>query len=195
MAKNNFWADDEWQRQKRDKYLSGFYGKFSRDGRYVYIEKSRCSTLMQKRLAVDTIVQSRRGGSECVEEKIVRAREKPLTAFCLETESCTVAGHESDGWMKYGEADYLMYCFEVETSLDLDCYLMEFQPLKAWFWAQDIERFHRHVMPTLNRTASRLVPVVEVARNIKAVRFLMAPGGLMQMGDPLIPRDVFKVAA
>ncbi len=182
---NDFHTDNEWQRGKRDKYLTHFYGHYSRGGRYVYIEKSRCSTLMQKRLAVDTVKQDRNGGSSCIEEKITRAAKKPHWSFTLETQSCTVPGYESDGWMKYGEADYLLYCFEVAGTLDLDCYLIPFQPLKTWFWRLDFTKYPTHTMPTKNRGRCVLVPTWEVAKAMKVTRFLIDASGAMRKLDPM----------
>lgn len=183
---NDFVRDDQWQRKKRDEILTGFYGKYALEGRYVFINKSECSLLMQKRLAVDTVLQGK-NGSVCIEEKIVRWKGSPLAAFFLETESCTKPGYESPGWMEYGKADYLLYCFE--TSLgDLDCYLIEFAPLQAWF-SEHGRRYHRHVMPdTLNMTAGRLVPTITVSAKAKTVRFLAAPDGCLLWQDALSPR-------
>src|SRR3546814_10907038 len=95
---SDFHRDNDWQRQKRDKILSGFYGSYALDGRYVYIDKSSCSVLIQKRLAVDTVLQSKKGGSVCIEEKIVRWPKTGRTheRFCLEVRSCTKPGYESD---------------------------------------------------------------------------------------------------
>ena len=65
------WKDaKEWAIAMRDTYLVQFYGKYSLNGRYVFIEKSACSDILQKRLAIDTIYTSAKtGGSICVEEK------------------------------------------------------------------------------------------------------------------------------
>jgi len=159
--RTDFHRDNEWQKGKRDRYLAPFYCKYSMAGRFVFVDKSKCSTLIQKRLAVDTLVQSKKGGSVCIEEKIVRWKGKALEKFFLETESNTNPGHEKTGWMEYGEADYLLYCFEQHDG-DLDCYLIPFLALKAWFWANE-GGYYRHTMPsTINNTAGRLVPIKDV---------------------------------
>lgn len=195
MCDNNFWNDNEWQRRKRDKYLVHLYGKYARDGRYVFLDKGRCSSLIQKRLAADTIVQGRRGDSPCVEEKIVRFKGQVLTRFCLETESCTVPGHESPGWMRYGEADLLNYCYEVEKDGPLDCFLSDFQAVKKWFWEQDLSRFYYNRMKKHNRTGSYLVPIIEVAAAVKTVRFLIDENGKITKLDPLQTRTQFITVA
>ena len=178
--KADFHRDDEWQKGKRDRYLAPFYCKYSMAGRFVFVDKSKCSTLIQKRLAVDTLLQCRDGGSVCIEEKIVRWKGQALEKFFLETESNTNAGHEKTGWMRYGEADYLLYCFELPND-DLDCYLIPFPALKTWFWSHEKE-FHRHTMPhTINKTAGRLVPVTDVAEAVKSVvRFIAGGSGRLE---------------
>jgi len=162
---NDFERDDKWQRQLRDKILvPGFYGEYATDGRYVLIDKGRLASHFQKRLAVDTIVQGKGGEVVCIEEKIVRWPKsgKPYTAFCLETESCTKPGHESDGWMVYGKADYLLYCFADETETILDCHLIDFPPLKEWFW-KNAETFPPfQMLNTINQTRGRVVPIADI---------------------------------
>ena len=99
-----FHLDNEWQRAIRDAVLvPGFYGRI-KSGRYVFMDKGRLSDILQKRYAVDTFIQADNGDASAIEEKIIRfpvKKGKPHTAFCLETRSCTVPGHESPGWMAY----------------------------------------------------------------------------------------------
>lgn len=163
---NDFERDNDWQRKMGDRFLASFYGEYSKVGRYVFIEKSRCSALLQKRLAVDTIVQSPNGSSVCIEEKIVRQK---WPCFFLETDSCTVHGYESEGWMKYGMADYLFYCFYCGDHLE--SYLIDFIKLRNWFWPVH-ENYNAHVMPnTRNHTKGRLVPIVDVTSNVPTKSF------------------------
>ncbi len=167
---NNFYAALAYTQQMRDKYLTSFYKKYSLDGRYVFIEKSACSTMLQKELAVDTIFQSRKSGSLCIEEKIER---KYTGNFALETESCTKPGHERGGWMRYAEADYLLYAFAVSTGLDV--YLIDFPKLRSWFWDSEERlplRFRPHVMDTHNRTLIKIVPIEDVKQEVGYLRYL-----------------------
>lgn len=156
---NDFVRDNEWQRQKRDKILApGFYEKYATAGRYVFVDKGRFATILQKRYAVDTIVQAGGGKAVCIEEKIVRWPGYHYKAFCLETDSCTKPGYESKGWMHYGEADYLFYCFEQEDG-SLDTHLLDFQELKDWFWPR-VHMFDDFgPLKTLNATKGKKVPV------------------------------------
>jgi hypothetical protein len=174
---NEFHVDDAWQRGVRDKVLApGFYGEYAVEGRYVFIDRGRLAGLLQKRYAVDTIVQGRDGKAACIEEKIVRwpydrktgkPKDRPHTRFFLETESCTVPGHESNGWMVYGQADYLNYCFASRDESALTCWLIDFPELQTWFW-EHVEEFRAHQMTdTVNRTCGRLVPIEAVRQNVK----------------------------
>lgn len=168
---NEFERDNAWQKRMRDAILAPqFYGQYSLDGRYVFIDKGSLATILQKRYAVDTIVQGRNGSAICVEEKIVRWKGYRLEAFYLETKSCTVEGHESSGWMFYGQANYLLYCFQTETEHALDCWLVDFPKLQAWFWPRE-DSFPFHINRyTLNKSAGRKVPIADVHRGVPAWR-------------------------
>lgn len=173
---NEFERDNAWQKAKRDSVLApGFYGKYAVDGRYVTIDKGRLATILQKRYAVDTVVQGRDGAAIFIEEKIVRWPGYRYADFFLETRSCTNPGHESPGWMFYGEADYLLYCFEMEGG-GLDCWLIEFQPLQKWFWPREESFPYSQLRHTVNKTGGRLVPVRDVHRNVPAWRRRLEAG-------------------
>lgn len=167
---NDFARDDAFQRAMRDQVLApGFYGKYATDGRYVFIDKGRLSTILQKRYAIDTMVQGKDGAALCIEEKIVRWPGYKYASFTLETKSCTVPGHESPGWMVYGRADFLFYCFQQEDD-GLDCWLIDFPKLQAWFWPRE-ETFKPFQMTTRNRTFGRIVPVADVHRGVPTWRY------------------------
>lgn len=157
---NRFHRDDDGQKMVRDLVIGpGLYGMFSVDGRYVTLDKGRMATILQKRFSVDTVLQARSGNAAFIEEKIIRwpVSNRAYTAFTLETKSCTVPGRESDGWMVYGEADWLNYAL-CQRNGDIVCYLIDFQKLKAAFWPA-VDQFRETVTTQLNRTACRLVPI------------------------------------
>ena len=142
--------------------------QYAVDGRYVVIDKGRLATLLQKRFAVDTVVQGRNGNAAFIEEKIVRwpRRDYPYDSMCLETQSCTVPGHESDGWMVYGQADYLLYCFAQRDGCSLICFLMDFPKLQTWFWPV-AGRFSPFENPdTINRSCGKVVPISLIRANV-----------------------------
>lgn len=173
------WLDDDTQQKcVRDLVIGpGLYGRFAADGRYVYIDKGRLATTLQKRFAVDTIVQGTGGKAVCVEEKIVRWPGYDYTALTLETMSCTVPGRESDGWMKYGQADMLNYAMCRENG-DVVCHLIDFQKLQATFWPA-VDGFRETITGQSNRTACRIVPLDWVREHvgIKSFPIYATPDG------------------
>ena len=157
---SRFRDDNSQQQRVRDAVLGpGLYGPHSLDGRYVYLDKGRLATILQKRYAVDTFMQSKNGAALAIEEKIVRWPGKKYEAITLETKSCTVPGHESDGWMVYGKADWLHWvmCQDDGTVLS---YFMPFPKLQKIFW-EALEE-NEHIFPKTtttqhNRTECRVV--------------------------------------
>lgn len=171
----DFERDNEWQRQQRDQILAPqFYGKHAQGGRYVFVDKGRLALTLQKRFAVDTIFQGKSGAAVCVEEKIVRWPGYAYTAFCLETHSCTTPVHESDGWMRYAEADYLLYCFQTEAG-GLDCYLIDFPELRRWFTPREESFPTFGPLNTLNRSMGRKVPIAPVREAVRTWRLALLP--------------------
>ena len=172
---SDFDRDNAWQRRMRNEILApSFYGRYSCEGRYVFIDKGRLATLLQKRYAVDTIAQGKAGTAVCIEEKIVRWPEKrgrPYDAFTLETRSCTVPGHEADGWMVYGMADYLLYCFADRAESALRCYLIKFAPLQKWFWGRYF-KYSTTITEQINHTECRVVPIADVEAAVPCWHYL-----------------------
>lgn len=176
MKPTEFEIDDKWQRGVRDAVLvPGFYEK-----RYPGLFKFADKDLATQMRGIDTLVESDSGNGweTTIDEKIVRWRGFHYTAFAFETDSCTVEGRERDGWMRHGEAEYLLYCFQ-EASLDLFCHLIEFRPLKKWFWTDDnFKKFPTFgPLDTLNRSAGRVVPIVAVRRNVPCSAFVVKANG------------------
>lgn len=154
---SRFHVDDSAQKRVRDLVLApGFYGPFSKDGRYVFADKGRLAMTLQK-MAVDTIAQSRNGNMVCIEEKIVRWPGYAYDALTLETMSCTVPGRESAGWMTYGNCDFLNYAM-CQQDGNVLCHFIDFPTLKDVFWPS-IDQFKETITDQLNRTACRIVPL------------------------------------
>jgi hypothetical protein len=164
MRLNDFHSDDAWQRGVRDRILVPQFYHARTGGRFVMMDKGRLSVFLQRRMAVDTIVQGKDGGAVGIEEKIVRWQGREYTAYALETHSCTVEGHESPGWMRYGEADFLLYCFQ-QADESLRCHLIDFPKLKAWFWPIE-EQFRIFQMKERNRSRGRVVPIAAVKESV-----------------------------
>ncbi len=171
---NEFASDDAWQRDVRDRILVPQFYEKRANGRFVLMDKGRLATFMQRRASVDTITQDNTGAACSIEEKIVRWPKsgRAYTAFCLETKSCTVPGRESPGWMVYGKADWLLYCFHQEDG-SLDCHMIKFQPLKKWFWPLE-NTFSVFHMDEKNRTLGRLAPISQVHAAVPVLRFALS---------------------
>jgi hypothetical protein len=171
---NEFSDDHAWQLSMRNRTLGpNYYARYAKDGRYVYADKGFWADFFQPR-GIDTILQGENGKFICVEEKIVRWKGRHLTAFCLETDSCTNPPNESEGWMRYCQADFLVYCFAQEND-DLKVHRIDFPQLKAWFWPK-FEMFKEHVETKKNRTASRLVPIDLVKNEVLTYEHYVTAG-------------------
>lgn len=159
-----FERDDEWTHHMQARFMTKYYDYIS-NGRYAFIngKLSFCAKILQKELAIDSIYQNPQGDVVCAEEKIERWPGYPRTNFALETDSCTVPGHEKQGWMHYAKADILLYGFSLENEEGIDLYKLNFQPLKHWFW-HVYQRYDTYTMPTLNRTRIRKVPIAHVLK-------------------------------
>jgi len=173
---NDFNAALEYSQLMRDTYLVHFYRAYSMDNRYVFVDKSACSSLLQKELAIDTIYHSKHGGSVCVEEKIEQWPGYQRTNFALEIESCTNPGRERKGWMHYAKADYLFYAFAYDGDMGLDAYLIDFPKLRKWFWSLSV-RYPTHTMDTINRTRVELTPIQDVIQAVPTWNFDITSDG------------------
>jgi hypothetical protein len=173
---DDFNAALDYSRRMRDTFLVHFYKRYSFDGRYVFVDKSACSTLLQKELAVDTVAQWSNRGSICIEEKIEQWPGHQRWNFALETESCTTPGRERKGWMHYAKADYLLYAFAFDGDIGLNAYLIDFPKLREWFWNLPT-RYESYVMPTLNRTRFEKVPIQDVAKAVPTWHYIINSEG------------------
>lgn len=162
---NDFTRDNEGQKRVRNLVLGpGLYGPFSQDGRYVYIDKGRLASTLQKQFAVDTIMQRLNGDAACVEEKIVRWPGYAYRFVTLETNSCTVPGRESPGWMVYGKADLLNYAM-CQADGNVLVHLVDFARLQESFW-KVYKNFEETITEQINRTACRKVPLSWIEENV-----------------------------
>ena len=170
--------------------LDAFYQQYCYEQRYVFVDRSRCSNLLQREWKVDTMVQKDAQCSLAIEEKIVKwpANNTPYTAFFLETRSCTNKDHESDGWMKTSQADLLFYAFEIQD-VGLVAYLLDFPRLQHWFWHDYLPSlphpgYGLSIMPGANRTEGRLVAIATVVKQIRSECFLLPFEGRCQKLPP-----------
>lgn len=160
---NNFYVDDSWQRQIRNKALAPYYKNISDEGRFVFLDKGKLATRLQREFAIDTILQGKGNSVFGIEEKIVRWPGYSYKAYTLETMSCTVPGREKRGWMHYSTCDYLLYCFVQADSTSIIAHLIPFPKLQTWFFENDrYETYKSSFTNQINRTETKIVPIEDV---------------------------------
>ena len=109
------------------------------------------------------------------DEKIVEWPGYPYTAFALEDISNTITG--ADGWMRWGMARWLLYCFSNHNDTALSCYAIDFPALKAWFWEklrEDPDAFPVSRSREWNRTQVRIVDIDLVRSAVSTKCFVLA---------------------
>jgi hypothetical protein len=178
---STFVVKNEWQIRQRNTILKPFFYDRYFPGKYRFLDSNNPA----ERYA-DTLVQMSDGTVLKVEEKIVhwpmdkftkQPREWAYTAFALETWTCTTPGWERQGWMHTSTADILIYAFSVPKSeIGLDCYTMNMQPLKQWFWSVGEDAWAITRTDESNHTECRVVPIADVTANVAAKRYLIGPG-------------------
>lgn len=170
---NNFYADDNWQRQVRNRTLAPYYKNISHDGRFVFLDKGKLATRLQREFAIDTIIQGKGNSVVGIEEKIVRWPGYSYSAYTLEVMSCTVPGREKKGWMYYSTCDYLLYCFVQSDLVSINAHLIPFKKLQDWFFDGDRYTYYRSSFTEqINRTETKIVPIDDVWNAIPECREL-----------------------
>ena len=150
---SQFHIDLEFEKNK-DKVLKTFYDRICGKNNWFKVGMK----LQNKGIDIVDIKTK-----ETYENKV---RRKKWDDFALETKSCTVRGYEKDGWMKYSCANWLIYGFDLVTSIEL--YQIDFRKLRAWFWNDDnFLNYSTIITSQINRTESRIVPIEDVAQFIK----------------------------
>ena len=187
---NEFERDDEFQRVVRDHLLKPFYARHSHEGRFVFADKGQLSTILQRELSVDTVMQVPGNKLVGVEEKIVRWKGRVYSAYTLETISCTIPGRERKGWMYTARCDVLMYCFGQEDE-SLLIHAIAFPPLQRWFFEND--RYLQYAATRtdqINQTECRVVPIADVWGGLRGCRayHLTGPVGEVELQRPLDSR-------
>lgn len=160
---NNFECDDKWQKEIRNRILKPWYKNISHEGRFIFCDKGKLASLLQKELAIDTIVQLKNSGVLGIEEKIVNWPGFEYTSYTLETWSCTNPGKERKGWMYYASCDYLFYCFVQEDNKSMWVHSIPFQKLQDWFFGDDkFKQYRQFRTDQFNHTETRIVPIRDV---------------------------------
>lgn len=160
-----FDRDKLWMQGAREKFLRPFYELHFSSFEFVDAD-------------VDTIAVGRKSGKTFrIEEKLIRPPHSLVRFqnFLLETMSCTVPGHEREGWMVTSTADLLLYGFCGHGELTMDVHILDMPALKAWFWPR-CDLFESHETEQINRTRVSKVPFGVIPREIRLGRTrLFAP--------------------
>jgi hypothetical protein len=170
MKVNNFIRDNSWQRKERERLLKSFYISKGLDGRFVFVDKGKLADVLQKELAIDTILQIKDNGIVGIEEKIIRWPGFKYSNYTLEIMTCTVPGHERKGWMYYAKCDVLLYCFMQEDG-SMDAHALPFPKLQEWFFKNDrYKQYKSTITIQLNRTECKIIPIIEVWNNVSGCK-------------------------
>jgi hypothetical protein len=176
--------DHAWQLEQRNRVLVPYYRSIAFEGRFVLLDSGRLAKGLQIKVGIDTIIQMAGGQALAIEEKIVRWPGYNYACFALETDSCTNVGEERPGWMRYSLADYLLYCFENDPGPGLNCWWVDMQKLKQWFWPR-VETFETFgPLDTPNRSMGRKVPIQQVRSAVPArFRFVPCPSSTIAIAE------------
>jgi hypothetical protein len=176
-----FDVQNDFQKYARDTILkSEFYDRFY-SNRYMFMDGEGYFAQVMQQIGVDTIVLTD-NGPVSIQEKIVRyplnpdktPRELPYDAYCFETVANVRLGHP--GWTKTTDAMRLLYCF-IQRDKSVIAHLIDFHPLRDWFWAQDLTRFTEWTEDdpaTRNSKEARIVPFSAIPDTVKIKRFHLA---------------------
>jgi len=168
-----FTKDNTWQLGKRDALLQPFYAEKAKNGRFVFADKGNLAEILQKEMAVDTIMQGEGNRVIAIEEKIVRWPGYEYTAYTLELMSCTNPGYEKKGWMHYAKCNILLYCFEQEDG-SIMAHAIPFRPLQEWFLSH-CQVYTSTVTTQINHTECKIVPIADVWANVKGCKKFTMP--------------------
>jgi hypothetical protein len=198
---NELERDDQWSRQMFDRFLRKLLHAEAYQGQMIVLGCSRpIAQFLQKRAGIDIIAQTPHG-EITIDYKIVRwpeIKDRAYECFCIEDLSCSIPGHEQDGWIRTGQCDILLYCFESKDHSALRCHPLPFRDVQAWYaerWPDLPE--YKHPNPINGRnlwTRGRLAPIKIIGKDLKLVSFRVMEDGLVTelWGKPIL--DFMKSA-
>lgn len=140
--------DDAWQRRVRDRLLSPWYQQKASWHWFADREKGAVAVGLQDR-GIDTLAIFKHR-LVSIDEKMARPplyTKRPFPDYYLELKSRTVPT-ETPGWMEYGRAEVVLYCFaygDQDEPDRLDCRMLDAVRLKAWV-AANRERCEAYAM-------------------------------------------------
>jgi hypothetical protein len=181
MSNNNYSEDHQFGTEEYQPLLDNYFYPNIAGGSVFELRsirrfdsKSYHDMLRQRKFKMDLEVELLPYVWFDIEEKVVRWPQngKPHTAFYYETESCSLPGLITPGWMRDSEAECLMYAFEIPAR-GLDIYFSkQFQEIKDRFWQameKDRNCFHWHRNKGKNESQGRLVPIGLITRRFPQI--------------------------
>ncbi|HPZ75280.1 MAG TPA: hypothetical protein PK723_05680 [Candidatus Pacearchaeota archaeon] len=172
---NKFIEDNNWQKEIRNSILEPFYQKISYKNRFIFVDKGKLATKLQREMSIDTIIQLKNNGILGIEEKIVRWPGYNYKSYTLEIMSCTQPGFEKQGWMYYALCDYLFYCFVQEDGKSVIIHILPFTNLKDWFFEDDrFKNYRSSISNQFNKTEVKIVPIADVLRDVSNCQVILA---------------------
>lgn len=169
MNKINDFRQNERESKRYRHLMHHFYDLVTPGCRVEYYDASGgFSEIAQRYLKIDGAYTSPSGWVESFEEKLASwpKNGKPHRALYAETDSCTLAGFHSHGWMHESMADKLTYMYELPFGLYI--YFLPFRNgFKPWFWDNLSDKRHRwteHENGEQNKTKGRLVPLSDIQK-------------------------------
>jgi hypothetical protein len=196
---NELELDDQWQRGVFARLLAPVLRDASFNGGIVFAgHDSAVPKLLQHLAHVDAVVQLPTGDM-ALEFKLVRyprradgsPRSHHWSHFFLETWSCTVPDHETNGWMATSMADYLIWG-QVSLRESINCWPLPLPQLRDWARRHWRELDEREVPNPINGrnlwTVGRLASIQHVCRDLKIEGFRVDDTGLISdlWGKPLL---------
>lgn len=187
--RDTFHADHKKSWELHDRFCIHFFRKISKNGEFACIKYD--PTGKQKTSGDDLVIALQKQGVDVATidkqtGNTVFWDEKADTHFtsgnfCLEWWSNTDYNRRSPGWMQTSKAHWLLYYFVIDDNT-VEAYALDNHELQKWFWNMHLkQRYHLHIMPdTINHTASYLVPIEHVIRNIKYYRCRITSDGKVE---------------
>lgn len=203
MSNNNYSEDHQFGTEEYQSLIdTSFYPSIAKpatfDEKWIrrFDGQNHHDVLRQRKFKMDLEVELLPGVLFDTEEKVVRWPEsgEPHTAFYYETESCSLPGLITPGWMKDSEAQCLFYGFEV-LGRGLNVYFSkQFQEIKSRFWCElkkNPNCFLWHRNKGQNESQGRRVPIGFIVRNFpQTERYLLHLDGTcerVEFNTPFLP--------
>lgn len=183
FLKDKQFGDKEYRNETQGllRYIAGGREPYFLDG------PSHFERTAQTKGKYDVLIEIRPGVLSSIEIKTVREPEgrPPYTAIYAETESCSLPGMVTPGWMRESEAEFLLYGLEDIAGRKIKFYLYQFPPMKLWFWDQlrsNSRRWPIHRNQDENQTQGRIVPFADIPRHFLKKRYDVSfDGGIAEI--------------